>query len=172
MLLESILQHYRHSNHVCYRQGRQSWGLGGRDPRFWAGVVVGSQVVVDGSWILLYLIMYRKYVWKWWLLKRNRIICPEVAVGPILTIFAWKIKKFLNCLKKIAIFRKFAWKIQNFLWNCLKKSKFFGNVPGKSKCFHPDPRPPRIKTRLTPPATEAVQNADQSVRPSVLVNKL
>ena len=50
-----------------------------------------------GSWtgreILLYLIMYRKYVRKWLLLKRNRIIWPEVA---------WKIN-FSNCLKKSKI---------------------------------------------------------------------
>ena len=43
-----------------------------------------------GSWtgrdILLYLIMYRKYVRKWLLLKRNRIIWPEVAVNPPKTV--------------------------------------------------------------------------------------
>ena len=38
--------------------------------------------VFGGSWtgreILLYFIMYRKYVRKWWLLKRNKIIFSEV----------------------------------------------------------------------------------------------
>jgi len=38
-----------------------------------------------GSWTgrekLLYLIMYRKNVRKWLLLKRNRIICPVVALN-------------------------------------------------------------------------------------------
>jgi len=58
---------------------RQSWGLGvSRPPRFWAGVM-GSQgdhgVTGDhgGRETLLYLIMYRKYVRKWWLFKRSRI---------------------------------------------------------------------------------------------------
>src|SRR6218665_2586473 len=68
-------------------QGRQSWGLRVATPIFWAGGrregcrwVVG---VVDGSGreILLYLIMYRKYVRKWLLLKRKRIIWPEVALN-------------------------------------------------------------------------------------------
>src|SRR6218665_3785482 len=49
-----------------------------------------------GSWtgreILLYLIMYRKYVRKWLLLKRNGIICPEVAVNG--QFFPWKIEFF------------------------------------------------------------------------------
>src|SRR6218665_2249451 len=45
-----------------------------------------------GREILLYLIMYRKYVRKWLLLKRNRIICPEVAVNG--QFFAWKIEFF------------------------------------------------------------------------------
>jgi len=47
------------------------------------GGLEGSQppgFAQGGSWtgreILLYLIMYRKYVRKWWLLKKNRIICP------------------------------------------------------------------------------------------------
>src|SRR6218665_381521 len=94
--------------------GASNQGVGGsRTPRFWegghggvAGLVVG---VVDGPGreILLYLIMYWKYVRKWLLLIRNRIICPEVAVNE--QFFAWKIK----------------------LINCLKKSKFFKNLPGK-----------------------------------------
>src|SRR6218665_3938600 len=53
-------------------------GAEGRYPRFWAG---GSQGRSQGrsleSWtgreILLYVIMYRKYVRKWLILKRNRI---------------------------------------------------------------------------------------------------
>ena len=66
--------------------------------------------------------MYRKYVRKCWLLKRNRIICPEVAVN----------EQFL--LGKSNLF-KIAWKNRNFLWNCLKKIEF----------FYPDPRPPDFK---------------------------
>src|SRR6218665_3046333 len=48
-----------------------------------------------------------------------------------------------------------------FFLNCLKKSKFFENLPEKNrnfskfawknpKIFDPDPRPPRFQTRLTP----------------------
>src|SRR6218665_3888147 len=49
-------------------------------PRFWAGGSWGSWT---GCEILLHLIMYRKYVRQWLLLKRNtcRIICPGVAVN-------------------------------------------------------------------------------------------
>src|SRR6218665_2296260 len=57
----------------CY-PGGQSWGLRVATSRFWAG---GSREGRGGSlesWagreILLYLIMYRKYVRKWLLLKR------------------------------------------------------------------------------------------------------
>src|SRR6218665_1720211 len=65
-------------------------GLGGRDPQISGrGVVGGSQWGSQGgSWesltggkILLYLIMYRKYIRKWRLLKRNRIIYPEIGVN-------------------------------------------------------------------------------------------
>ena len=59
-------------------------------------------------------------------MKRSRIICPEVAVNG-------------QTLPGKSIFL-----------NCLKKSKFFGNLPGKIEIFDPDPRPPRFQTRLTP----------------------
>src|SRR6218665_701700 len=63
-----------------------------------AGWVAGGSLESwTGREILLYLIKYRKYVRKWLLLKRNRIICSEVAVNG--QIFAWKIE-FFNCLKK------------------------------------------------------------------------
>ena len=78
-----------------------------------------------GRKILLYLIMYRKYVPKWWLLKRNRIIWPELAVHSQFK------SKFSVKSPKIEIFRKFALNYQIFLWNYLKKSKFFGNLPWK-----------------------------------------
>jgi len=64
-------------------QGRQSWGLGVTNPRFWAGIV---GVAGGGREILLYLIMYRKYVRKWLHLKRNRIIWPEVRVQSLRVI--------------------------------------------------------------------------------------
>ena len=46
------------------------------------GKGVAGEVV--GSWTggkILYFIVYRKYVRKWGLLKRNRIICPEIEVN-------------------------------------------------------------------------------------------
>jgi len=47
----------------CLYQGLQSWRVGGRDPPdFRHGVVGGPQ---GGRELLLYLIMYRKYVRKW-----------------------------------------------------------------------------------------------------------
>src|SRR6218665_2240362 len=56
------------------------FGQGGR--REGAGRVAGGSLESwTGREILLYLIMYRKYFRKWLLLKRNRIICPEVAVN-------------------------------------------------------------------------------------------
>ena len=74
-------------NHVCSLYFRyfpttppQNIGInpgGFATPRFWAG---GRR----GSWTghkILYLIMHRKYVRKWLLLKRNRMICPEIAVS-------------------------------------------------------------------------------------------
>ena len=76
----------------------------------------GQGVVGEGSWtgreILLYPIMYRKYVRKWWLLKRNRIICPEVAVNG--QFVHGKSKSFVKLLVKIESFRKFAWRIEFF----------------------------------------------------------
>src|SRR6218665_2387193 len=83
-------------------------GVGGRDPQ---DLGKGSWGVAGGSWEswtgreildLLYVIMYRKYVQKRCLLKRNRIICPEVAVN----------EEFLH--GKL-----------NFFTHCQKKSKFF-----------------------------------------------
>jgi len=89
------------------------------------------------GWVVKYyynLIMYRKYVRKWWLLKRNRKMCPEVAVNG--QFLPGKSKLFLNCLK-IEIFQKFAWKSRNSSKICLEKSKFFKNLPAwiKSKFF-------------------------------------
>ena len=48
------------SDYMYCIQGRQSWEVGGRDPRphFGQGVVAGRE-------ILLYLIMCKKYVRKW-----------------------------------------------------------------------------------------------------------
>src|SRR6218665_593800 len=72
----------------CY-PGASILGLRVATPIFWAGGSCGgrregrrgSLGSLTGREILLYLIMYRKYVRKWLLLKRNRIIWPEVAVN-------------------------------------------------------------------------------------------
>ena len=128
----------------CSEQGHQTvkltilGGIGGRDPPDFGHGGRGSRRVgcgesQDGSWmgreILLYLVMYRKYVRKWWLLKRNRMICPEVAVNE--QFLAGKSKFFLNMSEKIEIFRKFAW-----------KNRFFGEIVWKNRNFvDPDPRP-------------------------------
>ena len=60
------------------------FGQGGR-----VGIAGGSLASWTGREIVLYLIMYRKYVRKWLLLKRNKIIWPEVAVN--VNFLAWKI---------------------------------------------------------------------------------
>jgi len=111
----------------------------------------GSWGVSRGSWtgrkILLYIIMYRKCFRKWWLLKRNRITCPETAVN--CQFLPEKSNFFVKLPKKSKFFRNFPWKIEifseitwrnwnlkiDFLWNCLKKSKFFGNLSWKIKFF-------------------------------------
>ena len=83
--------------------------------------------------------MYRKHIWKWWLLKRNRKNCPEVAVNE--QFLHGKSKLFLNCLKnhffkfaeKNRNLKKIAFKNRNFQKICLEKSKFFVKLPEKSK---------------------------------------
>ena len=74
--------------------------------------------------------MYRKYVRKWWLLKRNRIICPEVAVNG--QFLPGKSNNFLNCLK---LFLKLPPKSEN-IWKFAWKNR---------NLFDPDPRPPDLK---------------------------
>ena len=117
-------------------------GVGGVvTPRFWAG----------GREILLYFIMYRKYVRKWWLLKRNRMICPEAAVnGQFCQLkfcceIAWKNQNFSEiCMEKSNIFGEIAWKNQNFSEICLEKSKYFW--PGST--IPPDIKPDWRRCRL------------------------
>ena len=136
---------------------------GSRTPDFAQGVVGGrrggSQGSREGREILLYHIMYRNYARKWWLLKRYRIISPEVAVNeqflPGKSIFfklPEKSKFFENLPGKIEICKKFAWKNRNIFGKiAMKKSKFLGNWPGNF--VDPDPRPPRFQTRYTPLGT-------------------
>src|SRR6218665_1901160 len=95
-------------------------GAEGRDPHILGRGSCGGRReghmgvvgVVDGREILLYLIMYRKYVRKWLLLKRNRIIWPEVAVNG--HFFAWKIEFFL-LPEKIKIFENLPAKLNILL---------------------------------------------------------
>ena len=122
---------------------RQSWRVGGSRPhRFWAGGRGKSQGRKGrrGSWtgrkILLYLIMYRKYFQKWWLLKRNRIICPEIAE---IANFCLENRYFLEiCHEKSEFCIKLPEKNRNisqicpekliFLWNCLKQNRNFSEI--------------------------------------------
>src|SRR6218665_2089190 len=93
-----------------------------------------------GREILLYLIMYTKYVRKWLLLKRNRIIWLEVAVNG--QFFAWKIDDFFYCLKN-QNFRKFACKTRYSFVKLLEKIEIFRKFACRNRIFFdPDPRPP------------------------------
>ena len=106
---------------------------------------VGFRIVRTGHEILLYLIMYRKYVRKWWLLKINRIIFPEVAVNG--QFLPGKLNLFLNCMKKSKLFGDLPGKI-NFFVKLREKIEIFGKFEWKNRFFYPDPRPPRFQTRL------------------------
>src|SRR6218665_3977249 len=102
---------------------RQSWGLEVSRPQILSwGVVGGRREVVGrrGQVVKYYYnsIMYRKYVRKWRLVKRNRITCQEVAVNG---------QFFLDKRKK----RSFG----NF---CLEKSIFFYPDPRPHPDFNPD----------------------------------
>ena len=131
-------------------QGRQSWGLGvatRRPPDFGQG---GREI------LYMYLIMHRKYVRKWWLLKRNRIIliCPEVAVNG--QFLSGKSKFYLKLPEKNRNFSEICLENQTFLESAWKNRilKFLGNLPGKIEFyFDPDPWPPDFKPdwrRCTP----------------------
>src|SRR6218665_1218011 len=79
--------------------------------------------------------MYREYVRKWSLFKRNRIICPEVAVNgqflPGKSKFVFDI-----CLENKIFF------------NCLKKLKFIGNLPGTIEMFFTRLHDPQISNQI------------------------
>jgi len=77
--------------------------------------------------------MYRKYVRKWWLLKRNRIIYPEIAVN---SKFCLENGNFLwNCQQNQNFSNFLPWEIELFCEITWKKSKFFGNLPWKIDFF-------------------------------------
>jgi len=109
-------------------RGVSRGGWGSRPLYFGQGSWVRRGIVRSwtGREILLFLVMYRKYVRKWWLLKRNWIICPEIVVNS--QFLHGKINVFVKLPEKIEIFRKFA----------LKNRHFFTHDP------------PRFQTRLTP----------------------
>ena len=103
-------------------QGRQSWRVGVATPIFWTGESWGSWT---GREILLYVIMYWKYVRKRWLLERNRIILHRSSCK-------WPI---------------FAWKIE-FLVKLLEKLKFFENLPAKVEIFYTRINDPQISNQI------------------------
>jgi len=79
--------------------------VGGSDPQI-LGRGRGGRRRSRNIIISYHVHRYRKYVWKWWLLKRNKIIWPEVAVnGQVLPV---KLKCFVRLPENIEIFRKFA----------------------------------------------------------------
>jgi len=65
-----LLSDYLYTSNVLKVRGVNLGGWGSRPPDFGQR---GREI--------LYLIMHRKYVRKWRLLRRNRIICLEVAVN-------------------------------------------------------------------------------------------
>src|SRR6218665_1490589 len=119
-----ILSSWKRLLSHCY-PGASILGAEGRDSQILGRGVTGR--VAGGSlesWTgreILYLIMSRKYVRKWLLLKRNRIICPEVAVNG--KFFAWKIEFFI-CLKK-----------SKFSEICLQNSIFFCKIAWQNPIF-------------------------------------
>src|SRR6218665_506276 len=84
-----LLSHCYPVAYILGAEGRDTLILGRGSH---GGLQGGSLESWTGREILLYLIMYRKYVRKWLLLRRNRIICPGVAVNG--QFFALKIEFF------------------------------------------------------------------------------
>ena len=97
---ENIKNEERPHYYFC-ALGVNPGGWRGRDPKILGRGTLGVAGSHGGREILLYLIMYRRYVRKWWLLKRNRIICPEAAVNGQFCLENWN-------------FCEIAWKIEFF----------------------------------------------------------
>src|SRR6218665_2219722 len=89
-------------------------------PRFWAGESWGRRRSRGSREILIYRIIYSKYVSKWGILKRNRISWPEVAVNG----------QFCLDKRKKRSFRKFCLENRDFFKNWLEKIEIFR----KSNC--------------------------------------
>ena len=79
--------------------------------------------------------MHRKYVRKWWLLKRNRIICPEVAVNG----------QFLPGKSTLLV-------------KLPEKPKCFVNLPGKIKILLTRIHDPQISNQIDATATWVARN--------------
>src|SRR6218665_1817708 len=131
-----ILSSWKRLLFHCYL-GAVILGAEGRDPQILGRgvegrVAGGSLESWTGRKILLYLIMYREVCSKVVTLKRNRIICPEVAVNGLFLLgisifllpeknqnfrkFACKTRySFVKLPEKIEIFRKFACRNRIFL---------------------------------------------------------
>jgi len=60
--------------------------------------------------------------------------------------FCFEKRNFFKLPEKIEFFGKFAWKNRFLVGNCLIKSKFFGNLPGKSN-FLPGSTTPQISNQ-------------------------
>jgi len=126
-------------------RGVNPWGWGSRPPEFVQGVVKGS--------INIIISYYRKYIRKWWLLKRNIIIRPEVAVNGHFCLenqnfckIALKNRNSSEIFLEYRISWEIAWKIRNFSETCLENRNL----------VKPDPRPFRFQTRLTPLAAPII----------------
>ena len=117
--------------------GKGSWGV--------AGGSWGGRARVVKYYYSLSCRLYGTYVRKWWLLKRNRIICPEVAVNyqclPVKSNFLW------NCLKN-QNFQKFAWEKSNFLCQIAWKNRNFLKFTWRNRNCLPGSTTPRFQIPL------------------------
>ena len=105
-------------------RGVNPGGWGSRPPDFGQGGSWGSWT---GRKILLYIIIYRKCVRKWWLLMGNIITCPETAVNS--QFLPGKSNFFVKLPRKSKFFGNLPWKIEIYCEITWKISKFYVNLP-------------------------------------------
>ena len=98
---------FEHGKSWGLQGGSREWGRGGSTDR---GRVIKYYYILSCT--------CRKYVWKWWLSRRNRIIYPEIAVDS--QYLPGKSKFFLKLPKN-----------QNLSEICLEKSNFLVKLPEK-----------------------------------------
>ena len=96
-------------------------------PDFGQGGRIGSRE------ILLYLIMYRRFIRNWLLFKRNRVICPEVAVNG--QFLPGKSNIFVKLPEKNRFFLKLS-------------EKFFGEICLENRNFLPGSTTPQISNQI------------------------